>query len=216
MPIPYSVKRCILADKTEYTGRFPDALSRVFEKEGDFISKIEPSGFSAETRNSLFRQSYEFEFYTEPLSEKTKLCYEINLEPLLRLSIFIMFGSAFFLFLSVSEFLIYGSILTVLFYSVNLFFIQAYIQKKTDLFLGNAAHDSEEEAQLKKQQDQWKNQAYTCPACGESLTDFDFFCPECGIRIKNDRSEIPANITNYQNSTIRYTYKKTEKKDRPD
>ncbi len=209
MPIPYSLNRSFPVDKNEFSGKFPNVLIKIFEKEGDKIKKVSPYGISVETNNSLFRQVYDFDIDIIEKDGQYQIAYELHLESLLRLSIFIMFGSAMFLFLSISEFLIYGSLLTIFFYLLNLFFIKNYVQKKLDIFTGNRKYNSKEHAIIEEKQKKWAKEPYTCTACGESITDLDLFCPDCGIRVKSDRNMIPVNITKYEEMVIRYEYKKS-------
>jgi hypothetical protein len=211
MPLPYSYRHKTELTDDALSGRFPDALAEMYRANGDSVLEKQPGRLLIESKNNLFRQSYEFEIQYRRNNDGADIIYEIKLEPLMRMSIFIIVASAFFLFLSVSEFLIYGSILTVAFFLLNLFFLTAYVSRPIERYTGNSNYDDADIRAFSKLQKQWENDVYKCTACGADLTDLDLYCPDCGIRVKKGSHEIPVSFTKYQNMSFRYEYKEKKK-----
>ncbi|MEA2042837.1 MAG: hypothetical protein U9N85_09830 [Bacteroidota bacterium] len=216
MPFPYSYTNNIEIlnhpisniDPKKYAG----TLAGLFSKLGDDVELIDEYKLSLSTTNSLFKQAYKVDIRVKRRDSEVDIEYEINLDALLRLSLIILTASAFFLFLSVTEFFIYGSLTVAAFYGINLFFINTYIQNKIEQFTGKNNHDNQESADLEKNQREWENDPYKCTACGSDLTDFDLYCPDCGIKVKQNQYSVPINLTKYQDKTVRYQYKVKERK----
>jgi hypothetical protein len=211
MPLPYSYRHKIELTEDSLFGRFPDALADMYRANGDRILESQPGRLLIESKNNLFRQAFEFEIQYQRNNNGADIIYEIKLEALMRMSIFIVMASAFFLFLSVSEFLIYGSILTVVFFLINLLFLTAYVSRPIERYTGSSNYDDSQLREFSKLQKQWEKDPYKCTACGTDLTDLDIFCPECGIRIKKGSHEIPVSFSKYQNMSFRYEYKEKKK-----
>ena len=53
-----------------------------------------------------------------------------------------------------------------------------------------------------------------CPACGHELSETDLFCPNCGLRVKQNRYTKPLNLNKVGKPQIRYHYKKNDEKNR--
>ncbi len=207
MPIPYSIKNNFIINRRNEVKSLSNILADTFRGNGDEVYDIDDFGFRVKTNNSLLKLSYDFEIILEKQEGQHTLLYILNLESLVHISVFLIFASAFFLFLSVREFLIYGSLISLLFYLVNLFFIQIYIKKNINPFIESNKTSKKEELIMKEKQKKWAEMPYTCEACGEQLTDLDKFCPECGITIKQPNNAHPINLSNYQDTTVRYHYK---------
>lgn len=60
-----------------------------------------------------------------------------------------------------------------------------------------------------EEQLKWIKEKERCPACGEKLTEYDSFCPECGLNLKRYRkSKIqPVSRTGFYDYRIFYTLK---------
>ena len=155
------------------------------------------------SRDSLVGFSYKVEIKYQK-SENKQITVKIELPQLLKIVVLIFLFTAFFSTFSVSGFLWFSAILSVLFYFVNLLYIKITWSRIMKRFLENLKKPVSQENNL--------NTENKCPACNESLNLYDIFCPECGISLKQNNLSKNTDITKYMNTTIKYTYPKKKKK----
>lgn len=156
--------------------------------------------------SSLFNIKYPVEL-TFSKQNIVHINFEAKLIKLIQLSIILIVFIAFFSSFGMSGFLWFSTIFTIIFFSINVLFIENGIQtliKSTTFFRSlNAAHDEK----LSKEQLKWMNDTNKCPACGENLLAYDQSCPECGLRLPRKAIAKPFDISKYENKRLSYTYK---------
>ncbi|MBN1250518.1 MAG: zinc ribbon domain-containing protein [Bacteroidales bacterium] len=208
MPFPYSYKSSFEIENTEsYDLDFviSDSVNHLKNKD---ISAIEfqNSNISFISNNALFKFNYHVNFVFDK-KENIIIEYEIKLEQLIISTIIIILIIAFFSSLAMSGFLWFSFIVSVIFYAANLIFIDSYIHKiiKSLPIYKNANPFVDEK--LSDEQLDWIKDENKCSGCGEIVTKYDNICPECGLKISNEKFAIPLDVTKYQNKRFKYHYK---------
>ena len=133
--------------------------------------------------------------------------YEVKLMKLIQLSIALIVFIAFFSSFRMSGFLWFSAIFILIFFSINVLFIENGIQNliKSTTFYQNlniAAEEKFSEEQLK-----WMKDKNKCPACGENLQPYDQNCPECGLNLPRKAIAKPFDVSKYGNKRLSYSYK---------
>ena len=103
-------------------------------------------------------------------------------------------------------YLIAAAIFSVLFYAVNIFFVSADLVKNLNRIAGNADYNFAGSEQLSPEQIRWINDPALCSACGARPEIFDLYCPDCGLKFKQNRYSIPLNTSKYKDVTVKYHY----------
>ena len=202
-----------------------------------YKSKIEipqSEAFASEdVQNTLFNQLINNQLLSEPILEDRKITfnykalfnikypvelkietqnnnwvhYEAKLMKLMQISIALVVFIAFFSSFGVSGFLWFSAIFTLIFYTINVLFIENGIQKliKSTTFYLNMNESSEEK--FSKEQLKWIKDTNKCPACGENLQPYDQNCPECGLKLPGKPIAKPFDVSKYENKRLSYSYK---------
>jgi len=137
-------------------------------------------------------------------SSKDGFHFEVVLENLLKVVVFLIVILAFIasgiwnlIFLSTAIiFIIYLLVIIDVHNTITDFFDKIIVFKETP-------------EQISDEQLKWINQNDLCPACGEQLTEYDSFCPECGLNLRNRRKvkEQKVSRTGFNDFRIFYNYK---------
>ena len=218
MSFPYTYKNNI-----SYTGEVnidrPKTVSeirnniygKIIADRGEIL-KSDNNSLQFSTKNSFFNLEYKIQVSIKSINNNHSVNYEIEMEKITRIILFGVIFLAFFSFISVTKFLIFAGLFVILFYSVNLFFINSYVSKIIDVSLGNSNYDFEGSETLSDEQVKWQNDPNRCPACGSEITNFDLHCPECGLKVKQNKFSVPLDISKYKDATVRYHLKNEEEK----
>lgn len=155
-----------------------------------------------------FHYSTEIVFNKE--REEINIIYEVNLEKLLTIVLISIILSAFFTFVSVKYFLILAGLLTILFYGVFYLIIDNYIDNLILKSLKRIVVSSDIAENYSDEQMKWINDDSLCSACGNKLSEFDFNCKECGIKLKRNKYTIPLDLSKYKDREVSYHFKKKQ------
>ncbi len=100
-------------------------------------------------------------------------------------------------------FLMFSIIFSVFFFVYSYFYIR---RKLIDLF--NDLDNNEFVNDLDKGEE--KIAGLVCPACGSELTEYDEYCPECGLFLGKVKRKQPATRTGYFDKRIKYIFRKND------
>ena len=159
------------------------------------------------TKNSLLGFKSKVKI-TKNSSEKKGFEYEFELIGLLKIILVLIVFVAFFSRFSISNFLWYSSAFIVFFYTVNIFYINFYLRKLLQKLISESDFIIEFKEKYSEEQKNWLKNPLKCSACGEDITDFDKFCPDCGIKLPGKRKKPTWNLTKYENYRFKYTNSK--------
>jgi hypothetical protein len=158
------------------------------------------------TFKSLFGIQYTIEVALNERNAR-EITYDIKLNKLINVSIFLVIFTAFFSSFGVTGFLWFSAILTVVFFSVNTIVVNSQIQELLKSALNKEGFRTGREEILSPEQTQWMKDNSKCPACGEDVTEYDRTCPECGIKIRENVPTLPFDISKYRHKRIKYHFK---------
>ena len=140
--------------------------------------------------------------------ELIKVEYEIHLMPLIKITIALIVFIALFSSFGMTGFLWFSFVFSIVFFLVNLMFADSHIQKilkSSDLYL---SLNPPEEDGYTDEQKKWLKDHNRCPACGEEINIYDMHCPDCGLKLKQNKFTIPLDVTKYGEKRFKYHYKK--------
>jgi len=165
--------------------------------------QVENQKISFRTKNSLLRFSYPVEFETH-FDKKLRINYRFGLEELSKIAIVIVVFSAFFSKFSLSNFFLFLLIVMATLFAFNIIFMVSVLRRD----MAKALPLLENESLTDENYQDWQNDPHKCPACGYEITEFDLHCPDCGIKLKQNRFSVPMDVSAFQDKTIRFHYKK--------
>ena len=216
MGIPYTYKSTIEIQGAEnYT---TNEIIEVFFKElvnNNLLSEYRKKGEKINFHYlSLFNIKYPVEI-TIKNDNLLIITYETKLIKLIQISLVLIVITAFFSSFGVSGFLWFSAILTLIFFSANVLFIESGIRKliKSTDFYQNL--NPGKEGQFSKEQMKWMKDVNKCPACGEKLNLYDINCPECGLKLPRKPIAKPFDVSKYDNKRLSYHYKPQKPKNDP-
>ncbi len=175
---------------------FKAKLEKISHRKG-FELRDDGESFVLSWDNNWLGVGYEVEVYKV---DDGSVVYNINLERLLRLVIILWL---------VLLIIFYGNLLiffaSAVFLSVLLYWAVWYDtdHRVRDLF--ELAYRIEEEYELVGKEEA---QGLHCPACGESLTEYDEYCPSCGLYLGKVWKRQPATRTGYEGVRLEYKFKR--------
>ena len=214
MPLPYSYKTNIEVPDTENISRL-EAINAL----ADYIYGLNFNDFSINkgiihfvANQAFINFRYQVDLHIEK-DENIIVKYEIHLVQLIKITLALIVFSAFFSSFGFGGFLWFLFIFSFVFYFINLLFADTYIQKIIKKSPFYQAFDPMAHEGFSKEQLVWMKDKNRCPACGKELGDWDIYCPECGLRIKQNNFTIPLNVSKYKEKRFNYFYK--EKKTPP-
>ncbi len=169
--------------------------------------KQDSTGFHYIETNTLFKIPYGISLYAVNDESDYQIQYEIEADRLLKIIPAVVVAMAFISFFSINTYLISAAVFVIVFYVVNIFFVSADLLKKLNVAVGNTAYDFGGSEYLSKSQKQWMDDPYLCSACGYPVTDIDLHCPDCGLKLKQNRYSMPLDTSKYQDSEVKYHFK---------
>jgi|GEM_PF-6649925 hypothetical protein len=212
---------------------FPLSITQKFYIPEDFVKTHEIDLYSAVSlvfgeleRNhatDLIRKGTDLRFRSEkslfaiPFDSNIKfqndefgifLTVESQMLPFIRIILAVIVFSALLSLYSVISFIIFAPIFIFLFYTVNVIVIQNNNEKFFAHLFGVANFDFDSSEAIERRQKEWLKDVNRCPACGTFVSTIDYYCPECGLKVKQNISSMPLNITKYQNRIVKYIYTK--------
>ncbi len=160
-------------------------------------------------KKSILNFKYSASFKIAEYKNRIKIVYEFSLIQVFEISLFVIIFAAFASKFSVYSLLIFSIIFLLIFYSVNIFFINNVLRK-----LIKSSYLSlfpENKSDYSREQQEWINNPNKCPACGAYINDYTSKCPNCGLTLKHGkRIESNTNQSKFKNIKIKYHYKKTK------
>lgn len=159
-----------------------------------YVFKSEFLGFEFET-------TFDCQNNHQQLSVK----YTADLVNLFKILVAILMVSALMASFSIDAYFIFAVVFSVVFYVVNIFFIDNQLRKLIFQIPGLSLDKTE---RLSAEQLAWIRNKELCSACGTKISVYDLHCPECGLRLKQSQYlGQPLDVSKYQNAEIKYHYK---------
>ncbi len=211
MAFPYSISKKFIFLDEKYQGLtkayLRKAIISVFSD--DEFEKEENNVIRYKSKQSLISFNYYYDIVFDK-NEGTNIKFIINLASLLQITVVLLVMIALLSKFAFKDYLIFSGIFLVIFYFVNLVFIQSRISRKVNKALNMLGYNIESD--FSPEQKQWIADETKCPACGGDIYENDIMCKSCGLKIKQNRFTKPLNINqNKEQGQIKYHYK--EKKD---
>jgi len=211
MSFPYSISKKFSFSDEKYQGLtkpyLRKAIITVFAD--DEFEKEEGNTIRYKSKHSLVNFNYHYDIIFDE-GEGTNLKFIINLVNLLQITVLLLVMIALLSKFGFRNYLIFSGIFLVVFYFINLVFIQSRISRKVNKALNMLGFDIESD--FTPEQKQWLADETKCPACGGDIYENDIVCKSCGLKIKQNRFTKPLNLNqNKEQGGIKYHYK--EKKD---
>lgn len=160
------------------------------------------------TRNSLINFSYEIVIKED---EEKKMYFEIYVINLFKISLLIIVFIPFFTNFSFDKILLFSSTFFVIFYFINLLYINAFVNKISKFIIEDIEPDAVYEEHISEEQKEWIQNKNKCSACGAKIENYYTHCFECGIKLDHKVKKSPFSTTKYVDYEIRYELKKTKK-----
>lgn len=212
MEFPFTYKQKIelfLEDKSlKSAENFFEELISEFSQNKAEIKNYDKNKLSFISKNSLFYVKYPINISFNNVRNDYFIEYEIDLNKLLNITFFVVLFSALFSIFSVTGYLIFAVIFIVAFYSVNLFFINSFVERTILKIAGGNSFDFSGSENISSLQNEWIANPNKCPACGCELNDLILDCPDCGLKIRKNRHSVPLDTSKYQEKNIKYHFKK--------
>ena len=101
----------------------------------------------------------------------------------------------------------FSGIFVIVFYLANIIYLNYSLTKIFQSLDTKSKELTKTEYDLNEQQQKWINNPAKCSACGEDITEYDTFCPECGIKLSGKRKKPIWNLTKYDNYRFKYFFK---------
>jgi len=211
MSFPYSIAKKFSFSDEKYQGLtkpyLRKAIITVFAD--DEFEKEENNTIRYKSKHSLVNFNYHYDIVFDE-GEGTNLKFIINLVNLLQITVILLVMIALLSKFGFRNYLIFSGIFLVVFYFINLVFIQSRISRKVNKALNMLGYDIESD--FTPEQKQWLADETKCPACGGDIYENDIVCKSCGLKIKQNRFTKPLNLSQKEEQgQIKYHYK--EKKD---
>ncbi len=190
MSFPYSLSKKLDFSKSDYwIDDLPSNFNKLFTealKRKDY--NFEEDLFSS--RHSLFSIPFKFDVETILDDEFLRIKYNLHLQNLVNGIIVILLLSAFFSRFEFGTFLWSSFLLGVGFYQLSLWIINTGIKKQVFQIL-SAYKKVKDESDI----EYWvKENNRNCPACGALLNNQILFCPDCGLKIRQNAYSKPLTI----------------------
>lgn len=177
--------------------------------------EINQNSFSFFSKNSLISFKYKLDVKIEKLQlpkNLFKVEYEFQTTSLFNITLIITVLSAFISTFSFLKFIIFIILLSIGFYSINIWFVNFLICKaiKTiPIFSTNDNSDNE----LEKNQMEWLNDTSKCPGCGATVSETDYECSSCGLKLSKGTKYYKNNDSSVTSgSQVEYHYKPSKKR----
>lgn len=218
MALPFDYTNIIVSPQQEAFNKFSnedliDALIRKLPKEKITNLQKHATGLTFTSTHSLFNIKYDVsvEFFRQP---KLQVKYNLQLNNVILVTLGALMAAALFSKFTLSHFIWFSLIFTLIFYTINVWFIASAVKNQIKQLKAFADYDFDTAEKLSKEQQKWLADKEKCPACGEQVTEYHINCPECGLKLPGPRKSSPYNVSRFNFKEIRYDYK--EDKDKPD
>jgi hypothetical protein len=165
-----------------------------------------PFGIHYHSEESLFRIPFEIKISFSKDELGIFSFFESRLERFIRIIIAVTVLSSFLSILSIGLFLTFAGLFIFLFYAANVIVIQNNNEKFAAQIFGISNFDFENSEKLTRLQKEWMKDVFRCPACGAYVSEIDLNCPDCGLKVKQNRNSIPLNITKFKDRIVKYNY----------
>ncbi len=212
MSLPYIYKSKIEVPDTEDV-----PVNEVINALASYFDHLPAKDFEFDEGTIRFVAQQAFINFSYPVEIKVEkdeiiyIHYQIHLMQLIKITLALVVFIAFFSSFGFSGFLWFSFIFSIAFYFVNLIFADSYIQKIIKKSPFYQAFDPFEREGLSDEQIAWLHDKSRCPACGEEISDWDLFCPECGLRLKQNNFTVPLDVSKYKEKRFTYHYKEQKK-----
>ena len=216
MALPFNYTGHLWSEKPadEYAGISSADMARQFLKKfpSEKVLHQQITDDSAElTSNiSLFNINYEV---TVTFSRGTyhSAVFTIQLNNVIFATLGALVASALLSGFTLSHFIWFSVIFTLVFYSVNVWFIVAAVQQRIKKLPQFAPYNFETAERLSDEQQAWLANKERCPGCGESVTEYHTHCPECGLKLPGPRKTSPSSISQFRFKEIHYNYREKDR-----
>jgi hypothetical protein len=217
MAFPYSFVKKIVINKQNYnnisTEMIRFALLNTYAND-TFLNETNNS-LNFKTNHTLVNFSYKISFRIIENKQNITIDIDVQLVELLKITVLLVVFIALFSKFAFSNFLLFSSIFTILFFIANIIFISADINSRIKKSLKLLGYNKETD--ISDRQKEWLLNPGLCSACGCKLSENDIFCPECGLRIKQNKYTKPLNLStnkSISNKTIKINYQYKKKNDK--
>jgi len=161
-----------------------------------------------------------FRFQFDILSENPlKIGITVFLQNLINISLIFTMIAALFSTFNFVEYFLFSLIIISLFFWLNIIIFIRYLKKQiiNSLSIQPFFEKNLGSEENLAEQDLWINDPGRCPACGTAITEKDLFCPECELRLKQNRFTKKLNTEKYhqyspKNIIYHYTKKNDQKR----
>ena len=203
MSLPYSYK-------SFYNTKSESDFNLFFSKLNKFSKQIniqdifrKQNEISFTTKNSLLGYKSKIKI-TKDNSENKGFEYQFELMGLFKIILVLIILVAFFSRFSISNFLWYSAAFIIVFYVTNILYLNISLKKLFTKLISNESFIDEFKEEYSDKQKKWLSNPLKCSACGEDITEFDKFCPDCGIKLPGKRKKPTWNLTKYENYRFKY------------
>jgi len=159
----------------------------------------------------LFRISFKV-ISVNPLKIETTVYFQ----SLINISLIFTLIAALFSTFNFVEYFLFSLVVIVLFFWGNATIFIRHLKKQFAGILGLQSFFEENlgAEDFSGEQIRWLNDPEKCPACGATIKEIDLFCPECGLKLKQNRFTKDLDTAKYVETkqNIVYHYKKKENK----
>ncbi len=186
---------------------FNELISEFSQNKAE-IKNYDKNNISLISKNSLFFVKYPIKINFNNKPDNFFVAYEIDLNKLVNITFFVVLFSALFSIFSVTGYLIFAVIFIVVFYGINLFFINSFVERTILKTAGGNSFDFSGNENISSLQNEWIENPNKCSACGCELNDLILDCPDCGLKIRKNRHYVPLDTSKYQEKNIKYHFKK--------
>ncbi len=145
-----------------------------------------------------------------------KIDITIFFQSIINIALIFMLIAALFSTFNFLEYFLFSLVVIVIFFWGNAVIFIRYLKNQIINALGIQSffEENPDVENFSKEQSAWLNDPNKCPACGTSISEKDLFCPECGLKLKQNRFTKELDTEKYQQKELKivYHYKKGNKK----
>jgi hypothetical protein len=198
MAFPYSYKFTYKHDKTlSIKG---DDVIKVIDR---FLPAKKNESGELVFESGLFGMQYSV---TIANTKDVAVTFIIKSKSVVNTILILLLLGAFIPKIGVEGFFIYALVVFVLIYFLFFSIFSSELSTKIEKVLSNFEIDEIKDC----------DRGDCCPACGYKLGENDLFCPNCGLRVKQNLFTKDLNISKYQDKSpkVKFHYKKKDEKNR--
>ncbi len=180
---------------------FPEFKAKLAKKSGKYGYKLteEKEAIILTWDNNWLGVGFDVEIL--PINEQSFI-YHVNSERVLRLVLVLLI---------ILLIVFYGNLLLFLLSGVGISFlligsVRYQSERNTERLINELIVDWEEESD--EEEGFGGIDGLRCPACGESLTEYDEYCPSCGLFLGKSWKRQPVSRTGLENIRLEYNFRK--------